>query len=226
MKDENERELDEPEEDKPEDKVVNFLGIKQSWWRVTSKIYAFVLMGYGIWYIFFHLEHEGSFAEWVQIVGQHMLIASGFLMITIYAGANVGDVLMMLHDWYRNKRDRHRRETEAKLRAAVAALQVAEETRSTAEEARREAEEARLAEAEARRVAEEEQRAEAEARRVAEEERLAAIEESRRTAEAVAQLRQDLDAWNAWNHRRLQAAEKGEAFNEPIPNGTASQNGQ
>ena len=218
MKDENERELDESEEDK-EDKVVNFLGIKQSWWRVTSKIYAFLLMGYGIWYIFFHLEHEGSFAEWVQIVGQHMLIASGFLMITIYAGANVGDVLMMLHDWYRNKRDRHRRETEAKLRAAVAALQVAEETRFTAEEARREAEEAR-------RVAEEEQRAEAEARRVAEEERRAATEENRRTAEAVAQLRQDLDAWDAWNHRRLQAAEKGEEFNEPIPNGTASQNGQ
>ena len=183
MKDENERELDEPEEDK-EDKVVNFLGIKQSWWRVTSKIYAFLLMGYGIWYIFFHLEHEGSFAEWVQIVGQHMLIASGFLMITIYAGANVGDVLMMLHDWYRNKRDRHRRETEAKLRAAVAALQVAEE------------------------------------------ERRAATEESRQTAEAVAQLRQDLDAWHAWNYRRLQAAEKGEEFNEPSPNSTASQNGQ
>ena len=91
---------------------------------------------------------------------------------------------MMLHDWYRNKRDRHRRETEAKLRDAVAALQVAEE------------------------------------------ERRIATEESRRTAEAVAQLRQDLDAWDAWNRRRLQAAEKGEAFNEPIPNGTASQNGQ
>ena len=91
---------------------------------------------------------------------------------------------MMLHDWYRNKRDRHRRETEAKLRDTLAALQVAEE------------------------------------------ERRAATEESRRTAEAVAQLRQDLDAWNAWNRRRIQAAEKGEAFNEPIPNGTASQNGQ
>lgn len=108
---------------------------------------------------------------------------------------------MMLHEWYRNKRDRHRRETEAKLRAAVDALQVAEETRFTAEEARR--------------VAEEE-------RREAEEARRAATEESRRTAEAVAQLRQDLGAWDAWNHRRLQAAEKGEEFNEPSPNGTAS----
>ena len=111
---------------------------------------------------------------------------------------------MMLHDWYRNKRDRHRRETEAKLRAVVAALQVAEEERRAEAEARREAEEAR---------------------RVEEEER-AAIEESRRTAEAVAQLRQDLDAWDAWNHRRIRAAEKGEEFNEPSPNSTASQNGQ
>ena len=38
MKDENKRE--EQEEDERDDKVVNFLGIKQSWWRVTSKIYA------------------------------------------------------------------------------------------------------------------------------------------------------------------------------------------
>ena len=38
LKDENERE--EQEEDERDDKVVNFLGIKQSWWRVTSKIYA------------------------------------------------------------------------------------------------------------------------------------------------------------------------------------------
>ena len=47
---------------------------------------------------------------------------------------------MMLHDWYRNKRDRHRRETEAKLRAAVAALQVAEEEQRAEAEARRAAE--------------------------------------------------------------------------------------
>ena len=104
---------------------------------------------------------------------------------------------MMLHDWYRNKRDRHRRETEAKLRDTMAALQVAEERRREAEEALR-----------------------------VEEEERAAIEENRRTAEIVAQLRQDLDAWHAWNYRRLRAAEKGEEFNEPSPNATASQNGQ
>ena len=102
---------------------------------------------------------------------------------------------MMLHDWYRERRDRRRRETEAKLRDAVEALHVAEETR---EEARREAEEARRA----------------------------ATEESRRAAETVAQLHQDLEAWNAWNYRRLQAAEKGEAFHEPSPNGTDVQNSQ
>ena len=193
MKDENERE--EQEEDERDDKVVNFLGIKQSWWRVTSKIYAAILAGYGGWYVFFDLEHEGSFSEWVQIVGQHMLIASGFLMTAIYAGAHIGDAIMMLHDWYRERRDRRRRETEARLRDAVEALHVAEETR---EEARREAEEARRA----------------------------ATEESRRAAETVAQLHQDLEAWNAWNYRRLQAAEKGEAFHEPSPNGTDVQNSQ
>ena len=98
---------------------------------------------------------------------------------------------MMLHDWYRERRDRRRRETEAKLRDAVEALHVAEEARREAEEARR-----------------------------------AATQESRRAAEAVAQLHQDLEAWNAWNYRRLQAAEKGEAFHEPGPNGTAAQNSQ
>ena len=189
MKDENKRE--EQEEDERDDKVVNFLGIKQSWWRVTSKIYAAILAGYGGWYVFFDLEHEGSFSEWVQIVGQHMLIASGFLMTAIYAGAHIGDAIMMLHDWYRERRDRRRRETEAKLRDAVEALHVAEEARREAEEARR-----------------------------------AATQESRRAAETVAQLHQDLEAWNAWNYRRLQAAEKGEAFHEPGPNGTAAQNSQ
>lgn len=189
MKDENERE--EQEEDERDDKVVNFLGIKQSWWRVTSKIYAAILAGYGGWYVFFDLEHEGSFSEWVQIVGQHMLIASGFLMTAIYAGAHIGDAIMMLHDWYRERRDRRRRETEAKLRDAVEALHVAEEARREAEEARR-----------------------------------AATQESRRAAETVAQLHQNLEAWNAWNYRRLQAAEKGEAFHEPSPNGTDVQNSQ
>lgn len=191
MKDENKREREEQEEDERDDKVVNFLGIKQSWWRVTSKIYAAILAGYGGWYVFFDLEHEGSFSEWVQIVGQHMLIASGFLMTAIYAGAHIGDAIMMLHDWYRERRDRRRRETEAKLRDAVEALHVAEEARREAEEARR-----------------------------------AATQESRRAAEAVAQLHQNLEAWNAWNYRRLQAAEKGEAFHEPSPNGTDVQNSQ
>ena len=191
MKDENKREREEQEEDERDDKVVNFLGIKQSWWRVTSKIYAAILAGYGGWYVFFDLEHEGSFSEWVQIVGQHMLIASGFLMTAIYAGAHIGDAIMMLHDWYRERRDRRRRETEAKLRDAVEALHVAEEAQREAEEARR-----------------------------------AATQESRRAAETVAQLHQNLEAWNAWNYRRLQAAEKGEAFHEPSPNGTDVQNSQ
>lgn len=212
MKEQNKQE----KRDERDDKVVNFLGIKQSWWRVTSKIYAALLAGYGVWYVFFDLEHEGSFSEWVQIVGQHMLIAGGFLMTAIYAGTHLGDAIMMLHDWYRERRDRRRRETEARLREMEEAQREAEEATRAAEEATRMAEETLRETEEAQRVAEETSRAAEEARR-------AAIEESRSAAETAAQLRQALAAWNAWNHRRLQAAEKGEDFNEPSPNGSASQ---
>lgn len=210
------KEQDEQEKrDERDDKVVNFLGIKQSWWRFTSKIYAALLAGYGVWYVFFDLEHEGSFSEWVQIVGQHMLIAGGFLMTAIYAGTHLGDAIMMLHDWYRERRDRRRRETEARLREMEEAHREAEEATRAAEEATRMTEETLRETEEAQRVAEETSRAAEEARR-------AAIEESRSAAETAAQLRQALAAWNAWNHRRLQAAEKGEDFNEPSPNGSAN----
>lgn len=217
------KEQDEQEKrDERDDKVVNFLGIKQSWWRVTSKIYAALLAGYGVWYVFFDLEHEGSFSEWVQIVGQHMLIAGGFLMTAIYAGTHLGDAIMMLHDWYRERRDRRRRETEARLREMEEAQREAEEATRAAEEATRAAEEATRMTEETLRETEEAQRVAEETSRAAEEARRAAIEESRSAAETAAQLRQALAAWNAWNHRRLQAAEKGEDFNEPSPNGSAN----
>ena len=219
MKEQNKQE----KRDERDDKVVNFLGIKQSWWRVTSKIYAALLAGYGVWYVFFDLEHEGSFSEWVQIVGQHMLIAGGFLMTAIYAGTHLGDAIMMLHDWYRERRDRRRRETEARLREMEEAQRVAEEATRAAEEATQAAEEATRMAEETLRETEEARRAAIEESRAAEEARRAAIEESRSAAETAAQFRQALAAWNAWNHRRLQAAEKGEDFNEPSPNGSASQ---
>ena len=99
---------------------------------------------------------------------------------------------MMLHEWYRERRDERRREMEANLRAAEAARVAAEAARVTAEAAR-------VTEAEAR---------------VTEEEAKLASEE------ANAQLRQHLAAWNAWNQRRLRALASGEPFDEPSPNGT------
>ena len=107
---------------------------------------------------------------------------------------------MMLHEWYRERRDERRREMEANLRAA------AEEARVAAEEAKVTAEEARVAAEEARVMAEQ-------AKVTAEEAKLA-------SEEANAQLRQHLAAWNAWNQRRLRALASGEPFDEPPPNGT------
>ena len=99
---------------------------------------------------------------------------------------------MMLHEWYRERRDERRREMEANLRAA-------EEARVAAEEARVTAEQAKLASEEAKVTAEE-----------------AALA----SEEANAHLRQHLAAWNAWNQRRLRALANGEPFDEPSPNGT------
>ena len=49
---------------------------------------------------------------------------------------------MMLHEWYRERRDERRREMEANLRAAEAARVAAEAARVTAEEAKLASEEA------------------------------------------------------------------------------------
>ena len=106
---------------------------------------------------------------------------------------------MMLHEWYRERRDERRREMEANLRAAEEARVAAEEAKVTAEEARA---------------------TEAEARVTAEEARVTAEEATLASEEANAQLRQHLAAWNAWNQRRLRALASGEPFDEPPPNGT------
>ena len=99
---------------------------------------------------------------------------------------------MMLHEWYRERRDERRREMEANLR-------VAEEARVTAEAARVTEKEARVA---------------------AEEAKVTAEEATLASEETNAQLRQHLAAWNAWNQRRLRALASGEPFDEPPPNGT------
>ena len=114
---------------------------------------------------------------------------------------------MMLHEWYRERRDERRREMEANLRAA------AEEAKLAAEEAKVTAEEAKLAAEEAKVTAEA-------AKLAAEEAKVTAEEATLASEEANAHLRQHLAAWNAWNQRRLRALASGEPFDEPPPNGT------
>ena len=65
---------------------------------------------------------------------------------------------------------------------------------------------------EGQRVAEEAILVEQEARRAEAEARLAAEAETRVAAETIAQI-------TAWNERRIAAAENGERFDEPMPNG-------
>ena len=189
-----------------EEKVVNFLGIKQSWWQVTSKFHSFLIGGYGFWYLLFEFEPRPTLSESIYHFGVHILVVSGVVTIFTIAGINIGDFFMMLHEWYRERRDERRREMEANLRAAEAARVAAEEARVTEAEARVAAEEAKV-------TAEEARVTEAEARVTAEEAKLV-------SEEANVQLRRHLAAWNAWNQRRLRALANGEPFDEPPPNGT------
>ena len=196
-----------------EEKVVNFLGIKQSWWQVTSKFHSFLIGGYGFWYLLFEFKPRPTLSESIYHFGVHILVVSGVVTIFTIAGINIGDFFMMLHEWYRERRDERRREMEANLRAAEEARAAAEQAKVTAEEARVTEEEARVAAEQARVTAEQAKLASEEARVTAEEATLA-------SEEANAQLRQHLAAWNAWNQRRLRALASGEPFDEPPPNGT------
>ena len=98
---------------------------------------------------------------------------------------------MMIHDKYREWRD-------GLIREAQEGQRVAEEAILVEQEARRAEEAARLVEAEARRAAE---------------------EEVRIAAETIAQFQAEREEQQAWNERRIAAAENGELFDEPMPNG-------
>ena len=160
-----------------EEKIVNFLGIKQSWWRVTSPIYSLVMDAYIAWYLIFVVKYDKHPAEIIGSAAVHLLAVSGGVMFLMFCAIHTGAILMMIHDKYREKRD-------GRIRAAQEAQQVAEA--------------ARLVEIEARLAAEEAVRV--------------AAEENRRAAETIAQIA-------AWNERRIAAAENGERFDEPMPNG-------
>ena len=200
-----------------DEKIVNVLGIKQSWWQTTSILHAVLITLYLGWYLIFGPKSEGGAAERIVRLAQHMLIVSGFVMLIMLAGIHLGVLIMMLHEWYREKLAARRRKMEETLQAA--------------EEARLAAEEARLAEAEARRAAEETVRAAAET--IAQiaawnERRLQAQENGQpfdepmpngHPLDIVAQLEQEQADTQAWYQRRIDAARKGEPFDEPPPNG-------
>ena len=83
-----------------EEKIVNFLGIKQSWWQTTSIIHAALMVLYGAWYIGFQLEREGRVSDMVYRFATHMLAVSGLTMLAMIAGIHIGVLTMMLHEWY------------------------------------------------------------------------------------------------------------------------------
>ena len=207
-----------------DEKIVNVLGIKQSWWQTTSILHAVLITLYLGWYLIFGPKSEGGAAERIVRLAQHMLIVSGFVMLIMLAGIHLGVLLMMLHEWYREKLAARRRKMEETLHAA-------EETAHAAEEAR-------LAEAEARLAAEEAGRAAAETIAQLQEEREAQQAWNERRLQAqengqpfdepmpnghpldiVAQLEQEQADTQAWYERRIDAARKGEPFDEPPPNG-------
>ena len=201
-----------------EEKIVNFLGIKQSWWEVTSPLHALVMDVYLVGYLLFGLQYEGHPTDVILRAAVHLLGVSGGLILFMLLCIHTGAFLMMIHDRYREWRDEQ-------IRAAKEETRAAEEGRLAAEEAIRTAEEA------ARTAAEENRRA---AETIAQ---IAAWNERRLHAQetgvpfdepmpngtngaAVEQVRQEQAAYNAWFERRIAAAEKGVPFDEPPPNGT------
>ena len=153
-----------------DEKIVNFLGIKQSWWRTTSTVHALLMDVYCVWYFIFGLQYEGGAAAIILRAALHLLGVSGGLMVLMLVCIHTGAFLMMIHDKYREWRDGRIREEQ--------------EGRLAAEEAVR-----------------------------------AMTEENRRAAETIARFQAERAAQQAWNERRIAAAQNGETFDEPMPNG-------
>ena len=200
-----------------DEKIVNVLGIKQSWWQTTSILHAVLITLYLGWYLIFGPKYEGGAAERIVRVAQHMLIVSGFVMLIMLAGIHLGVLLMMLHEWYREKLAARRRKMEETLHAAEETAHAAEEARLAAEEAARAAEETVRAAAET--IA---QIAAWNERRLQAQENGQPFNEpmpNGHPLDIVAQLEQEQADTQAWYQRRIDAARKGEPFDEPPPNG-------
>ena len=199
-----------------EEKIVNFLGIKQSWWAVTSPLHALVMDVYLVGYLLFGLQYEGHPTDIILGAAVHLLGVSGGVMLFMLLCIHTGAFLMMIHDRYREWRDKRIREEREGRLAAEEAIRAAEETaRAAAEENRRSAETiAQIA--------------------AWNERRLHALETgvpfdepmpNGTNGAAVEQLRQEQSEFHAWYERRIAAAEKGEPFDEPPPNGNNERRG-
>ena len=201
--------------DKPpesvEEKIVNFLGIKQRWWRTTSLLHAVLIGLYSLWYLIFDVAYVGRVSEVLQGCALHLIPVSGLLMLGMLVCIHLGAFLMMIHDRYREWRD-------GQIRAAKEAQHAAEEAKLAAEETARTAAEtiAQLQEERAAQQAWNERRLHALETGVPFDEPMP----NGTDGAAVEQVRQEQAAYNAWFERRIAAAEKGEPFDEPPPNGT------
>ena len=193
-----------------EEKIVNFLGIKQSWWEVTSPLHALVMDVYLVGYLLFGLEYEGHPTDVILGAAVHLLGVSGGVMLFMLLCIHTGAFLMMIHDRYREWRDEQ-------IRAAKEGQRAAEEGRLAAEEARLAAEETARTAAEtiAQIAAWNERRLHAQETGVPFDEPMP----NGTNGAAVEQVRQEQAAYNAWFERRIAAARQGEPFNEPPPNG-------
>lgn len=188
------------------EKIVNFLGIKQSWWQTTSIIHAVLMFLYGAWYLSFELSYEGRVSDIVYRFALHMIAVSGLTMFGMLTGIQLGVLMMMLHEWYREKLSRRRRALEESVRVAEEAARVAEET---------------IARFQAERAA---QHAWNERRLHAQEsgETFDEPMPNGQPLDIVAQLEREQADYQAWYERRIAAARQGEPFDEPPPNGANS----
>ena len=199
-----------------EEKIVTFLGIKQSWWEVTSPLHAFIMDVYFVGYLLFGLQYEGHPTAIIQRAAVHLLGVSGGVMLCMLLCIHTGAFLMMIHDRYREWRDERIREAQEAQRAAEEAVRAEREARLAAEEAGRAAAET---------IAQLQQ--ERDAWQAWNERRLHALQTGETfdasppngTEVHVEQVRQEQAAANAWFERRIDAARKGEPFDEPPPNG-------
>ena len=179
-----------------EEKIVNFLGIKQSWWEVTSPLHALVMDVYLVGYLLFGLEYEGHPTDIILGAAVHLLGVSGGVMLFMLLCIHTGAFLMMIHDRYREWRDeRIREEREGRL--------AAEETARTA------------AETIAQIAAWNERRLHAQETGQPFDEPMP----NGHPLDMVAQLEQEQADMQAWFERRIAAARQGEPFDEPPPNG-------